>query len=344
MSVDDFSGRVNDAISCGQAATWICTSEPAEVLLTLRQLCNQYDWNASVYDAAGGITQLRGEVAAPKPPTLDSGTSYLSALRGLASLVNARQQRRHDNTSTPEDDRREVLFVKNAHLEYTHDRDTRAVFALTQTILSSGKDVGVHLMLQSYPGIEPARELRDEVWVLEHQLPSADERQMVIRDMLLNAATDMPEEEQQQLAEITGGLTRNQLADACALLLYRDGTISDVELLRLKAEIINRGGLLRVTYGPETFSDLGGLDGIKRFTSMSLARTADVKARCIMLVGVPGGGKSVISRAIGKELGRPTLVLDLGRLMGGVVGKTEEQTREALAIADAMAPAVLYID
>ncbi|MDB4794463.1 AAA family ATPase, partial [Pirellulaceae bacterium] len=55
-------------------------------------------------------------------------------------------------------------------------------------------------------------------------------------------------------------------------------------------------------------------------------------------------GKSAFAKALGKETGRPTLVMDIGRLMGGLVGQTESNVRRALEIVDAMAPAILFID
>ena len=57
-----------------------------------------------------------------------------------------------------------------------------------------------------------------------------------------------------------------------------------------------------------------------------------------------GSGKSAFCKALGNETGRPTLVLDVGSLMGSLVGQTEERTRQALRIVDCMQPAVLMID
>jgi SpoVK/Ycf46/Vps4 family AAA+-type ATPase len=47
---------------------------------------------------------------------------------------------------------------------------------------------------------------------------------------------------------------------------------------------------------------------------------------------------------LGKETGRPVLQLDVGNLMGSLVGQTEERTRQVLRIADAMQPCILMID
>lgn len=64
----------------------------------------------------------------------------------------------------------------------------------------------------------------------------------------------------------------------------------------------------------------------------------------MLLLGVPGSGKSALCKALGSETGRPTLILDIGSLMGSPVGATEQNIRQALRIADAMSPAILFLD
>jgi SpoVK/Ycf46/Vps4 family AAA+-type ATPase len=99
--------------------------------------------------------------------------------------------------------------------------------------------------------------------------------------------------------------------------------------------------------GGETFADLGGLEALKAFCRRSLARRASnplSRPRGVLLLGVPGTGKSAFCRALGNEVGRPTLILDIGALMGSLVGLTEERTRQALRIADAMAPCIVFVD
>ena len=58
----------------------------------------------------------------------------------------------------------------------------------------------------------------------------------------------------------------------------------------------------------------------------------------------PGCGKSSIAKALGHETGRPTLTLDVGSLMGSLVGSTESNVRQALKMIDSMAPAVCMVD
>jgi SpoVK/Ycf46/Vps4 family AAA+-type ATPase len=64
----------------------------------------------------------------------------------------------------------------------------------------------------------------------------------------------------------------------------------------------------------------------------------------VLLLGPPGSGKSQFARALGAETGRPTLVLDVGSLLGSLVGQSEANLRQALKQVDAMAPCVVMVD
>lgn len=63
-----------------------------------------------------------------------------------------------------------------------------------------------------------------------------------------------------------------------------------------------------------------------------------------MLLGVSGTGKSAFAKALGNETNRPTLVLDIDASLGSLVGQTEQNVRQALRIADALAPCILFCD
>ena len=63
-----------------------------------------------------------------------------------------------------------------------------------------------------------------------------------------------------------------------------------------------------------------------------------------MLLSCLGSGKSQFCKCLGNEVGRPVLMLDVGSLMGSLVGQSEERTRQALQTVDTMAPCVLMID
>ena len=64
----------------------------------------------------------------------------------------------------------------------------------------------------------------------------------------------------------------------------------------------------------------------------------------VLIAGVPGCGKSLNAKASAKLLDIPLLKLDMGRLMGKYVGESESNMRQAIALAEAISPCVLWVD
>jgi SpoVK/Ycf46/Vps4 family AAA+-type ATPase len=133
-----------------------------------------------------------------------------------------------------------------------------------------------------------------------------------------------------------------------SLSLVRTGRIEADSIWELKTQAIKKSGLLALYRSNENFESLGGMAALKAFSRRSLLRPGREdprrRARGVMLLGIPGTGKSAFAKALGAETHRPTLVLDIGSLMGSLVGRTEQNIRQALAIADAMAPCILFCD
>jgi SpoVK/Ycf46/Vps4 family AAA+-type ATPase len=112
--------------------------------------------------------------------------------------------------------------------------------------------------------------------------------------------------------------------------------------------MLKKSGLLSLHRGGERFDNLGGLDALKSFCLRAMRRQGHQdplrRPRGALLLGVPGTGKSAFCKALGAETNRPTLILDVGSLMGSLVGSTESNVRRALKMIDAMAPCVCMID
>jgi hypothetical protein len=66
--------------------------------------------------------------------------------------------------------------------------------------------------------------------------------------------------------------------------------------------------------------------------------------RGVLLVGVPGCGKSLSAKAIAAQWRLPLYRLDLAAIMGQYVGQSEGRLREALETADRVAPCIVWID
>ena len=64
----------------------------------------------------------------------------------------------------------------------------------------------------------------------------------------------------------------------------------------------------------------------------------------VLIVGMPGCGKSLTAKATASLFKIPLVRLDVGRLLGKYVGESEENMRKALKLAEAISPCVLWID
>jgi SpoVK/Ycf46/Vps4 family AAA+-type ATPase len=133
-----------------------------------------------------------------------------------------------------------------------------------------------------------------------------------------------------------------------SLSLVRHGYLAADAVWELKSQTLKKSGLLQLHRSGERFADLGGLQALKAFCLRSMRRQGQQnplkRPRGVLLLGVPGTGKSAFCKALGAETGRPTLILDVGALMGALVGSTEANIRQALRIADSMAPCIVMLD
>jgi SpoVK/Ycf46/Vps4 family AAA+-type ATPase len=64
----------------------------------------------------------------------------------------------------------------------------------------------------------------------------------------------------------------------------------------------------------------------------------------VLLVGVPGCGKSLCAKAVASEWGLPLLKLDTGTLFNKYIGETEKNFRRAMEVAERLSPVILWID
>jgi SpoVK/Ycf46/Vps4 family AAA+-type ATPase len=147
------------------------------------------------------------------------------------------------------------------------------------------------------------------------------------------------------------GLTLVEAENVFAKSAVRTHTFDLETILEEKKQIIRKSGLLEYYEHREEFSDVGGMEVLKdwlvkrRNAFSSRARDFGLPLpKGILLIGVPGTGKSLTAKAVGALWQMPLLRLDVGKIFGGLVGSSEENMRSVIKTAEAIAPAVLWID
>lgn len=123
--------------------------------------------------------------------------------------------------------------------------------------------------------------------------------------------------------------------------------------LEEKKQIVKKSGIVEVVDANVQFSEVGGLDVIKEqleekreiFRNLNLASECNLPLpKGILIIGMPGCGKSMIAKSVANLFDMSLLRLDINRLMGQYVGQSEANLRKALETAEAAHPCVLWID
>lgn len=148
------------------------------------------------------------------------------------------------------------------------------------------------------------------------------------------------------------GLTYSDARRLARGAIFDDGAItsSDLpELNKAKFELLGMDGVLSYEYDTSSFADVGGLVQLKQWLGKRQRHFLEPEQgvdcpKGVLLLGVQGSGKSLAAKAVAGMWGVPLLRLDFAALYNKFIGETERNLRESLALADTLAPCVLWLD
>ena len=316
--------RLSEYVRAAFSGLYVRSAEHDDAVAEIAGLCRGNGWSLATWDVDRGLA-LAGR--ADGPGVVPGAADPLAAIRSLAALATP------DGTA--------ILVLRNFH----RFLGSAEVVQALDTQLAAGKQARTFVVILA-PVVQVPVELEKLFVVVEHDLPGRDQLASIARGVATEPG-ELPEGvDLDAVLDAAAGLTRVEAENAFSLSLVRHGRLAPDVLWELKGQALKKSGLLTLHRGGETFADLGGLDALKTFCSRALrpGRPEGVRARGVLLLGPPGSGKSALAKALGNETGRPTLVLDVGALMGSLVGATEANVRQALGLIDAMAPCVVMID
>jgi hypothetical protein len=173
---------------------------------------------------------------------------------------------------------------------------------------------------------------------------------MVDKPELLSTRTSGPLSEDtdilQKATNTLTGLTMFQASNALAQSLVKTRGLNLDVLKESHRHIIEQHPALSLPDYTETWESLVGAELYKRHIEASFhPETLQFgEPRGVILVGVPGGGKSHAAKATGNKLGLPVIFANIGRVFGSKVGQSEEQLEEMFRIIDAIGSCILFID
>lgn len=246
------------------------------------------------------------------------------------------------------------IVLKDVHGELNNPK----IIALLKKIAENNlynENYSATIFILSETTVIP-RELENFITVFDIPLPTTNEILKIIYEFIDDMSIEVEEDVINDIALSFKGLNEFQIKQILNLA-YQDGGCIDKEdkllILKEKEQFIKKSGMLEIVNFTETIEDIGGLENLKEW----LARKAKVFANLdkaikfgvdvpkgIMIIGMPGCGKSLTAKATASLFEIPLVRLDVGRLLGKYVGESEENMRKALKLSEAISPCVLWID
>lgn len=220
------------------------------------------------------------------------------------------------------------------------------IHAIWRGLIELRKEMSQHkislIIISPTLGDIPA-ELEGYLSVVDYELPNVEELKRILDNFVSVHRCEMGCSEQ-EIINYGKGMRREEFESALYLSISdasKNGAIDTEYLQKQKEQRMAKSDTLKLLKSKNGFEDICGLDRLKQFTKGMINSKM---GRGVLIMGVPGCGKSALAASLGQETGRTTISMDFGNLMGGIVGQTEQKTEEALKFVDAMAPCILFID
>ena len=211
-------------------------------------------------------------------------------------------------------------------------------------------------ILVTTPLLKLPPELKDTAVVVEFPPPDAAELNTVLHDLSATPGVQVQLTSlgHEKMVQAALGLTSAQAQRVFAKAIVRNGLLNETDIdlvMQEKKEIIRESQALEFYAATDSPADLGGCEVLKEWLRLrerafgQEARDYGLPApRGMALIGIPGTGKSLTAKMIGGLWHLPLLRLDVGCLYGSLVGESEQRTRQALQLAETVAPCILWID
>jgi hypothetical protein len=254
-------------------------------------------------------------------------------------------------------------------------RQLRDLAQASRKAFYSGEDRTRCTAILLSPMISIPTELEKDMSLVIYPTPNRSQVERALESFIDEFGARVPADSRSRKSLIntmvsnTVGLTQVEAEDAWRRTMAHSGGELNESVVGamtgVKKSIIEKSGLLEYLSADESLqTSVGGLDNLKewvRVRKTALTHSGPVVVRVknqtlqlnleklpplkgILLVGVPGCGKSLSAKAVATELEMPLVRLDVGRLYEALLGKAEENLRRALRTVDELAPCILWID
>ena len=316
-------------LQAGYPGLAVITSEEARAETEIAAVCTLLNRKLHAWSSTEGLVDLsEGRITQCADP--------LDALQLLDDMFVKREPQT-------------VVLLRDLqlHMDQTDPMLTRRI----KDILRIAKTNGHTLILLGCRLNLPA-EIDHEITRIEFGLPDASALATVMDGITTSAGLpDLDPAVRESALANSLGLTTTEAENVFALSVVEAKAIDPAIIAREKATALKRNGLVEIIQTTTRMDDVGGLENLKEWLRRRAgafgqsAKAYGLPApKGLLIVGIPGTGKSLTAKATASAFGLPLLRLDMGRVFGGIVGQSEANLRAVIQTAETIAPCVLWID
>lgn len=359
-SEEDFRDKLLDLISASAGIIHVRTAEISRAVYALRRtlLAESFEYNE--WDVINGVRQFTLRQIYQPNVTGDSSTFHDALQKTWQKFVEAKEKESRGETENAPG----VAFVMtNPQFWLANNPQSLARLIEMATHLPSSS-LRLILVTPDEP-ITPA--VSNYVVTVDFDRPGHGELVQKALETFESTdeeiGSDFTEEEVARIAVAGAGMTDHEFEMALAKAIVEASKVDEgeepapitpeglVESVRLaKTEVVRKNDLLEVMK-PMSIDSVGGMEILKDWVAARSACYSQEAAefgieppRGLMLIGVPGTGKSLLAKAVSSVLGIPLIKLDFSRMFNALVGSSEERMRTALKMIESMAPCVCFAD
>lgn len=267
-------------------------------------------------------------------------------------------------TKHEEDKESGITYILRDFHTVLHDQTARQIRDMYDHMAGNSKSLLIVSPFLAHPGgsgIHPT--LEKQVVVVHYSLPTREQIEARVRSNMeltkrnlpagkvVKTRVDYNDTEYLEISRALQGLTVSEVENSIAGCLAHMQRLDPERLIKDKRQIVRKSGILEFIDTRVETKDVGGLDLAKEYlVRYTDAHTKEAQAfgveplKGVLFTGIPGTGKSLLAKALGHLWKIPLLRLDMGKVMDRLVGSSEDRMRQVIAVAEAMAPCIIWID
>jgi AAA+ superfamily predicted ATPase len=211
-------------------------------------------------------------------------------------------------------------------------------------------------------GLELGEPLRAMATTVRLPTPRPEEYASLLQHILRDVSLRMPvkveltSEDRNSLLHALAGLTLLEAEKVLTKAVIEDGLLDAEDIRRIidaKTRVVARDGVLEYYPVEENVTEIADLHGLRSWLEKRRGILLEPERakeyglsfpKGVLLLGVPGCGKSLCAKVVAMEWRLPLLKLDPGTLYNKYIGESEKNFRRAIDTAERMAPVILWID